>query len=171
MPLDDWQQVGQQISQINDSSTWWLGDWLIYGRECYPDRYKRAVEETSLDYQTLRNYAWVAGRFSSERRRNRLSFQHHAEVAAFPPHVQDMWLDKAEEFGWSRNSLRTHMKLNAEHGHRAVAEIIQIRVDIAAEQVRLWKEAASRTESDLLAWMVQVLNEAAGSGADRSLKG
>ena len=37
-----------------------------------------------LDYQTLRNYAWVARRFAMSRRRDTLSFGHHAEVPALP---------------------------------------------------------------------------------------
>ncbi|MFC7100812.1 LmbU family transcriptional regulator [Nonomuraea rubra] len=84
MSIEAWKKVGQQIWRISDSSTWWLGDWLVYGQRRFPDRYQRAIEETSLDYQTLRNYAWVARKFSPGRRRASLSLQHHAEVAALP---------------------------------------------------------------------------------------
>src|SRR4051794_9657427 len=77
MPIGAWRNLGRQIFVISDSSAWWLGDWLIYGQSEYPDRYKHAIAETNLDYQTLRNYAWVARRFVPGRRREKVSFQHH----------------------------------------------------------------------------------------------
>ena len=36
------------------------------------------------------------GRFDLSRRRDKLSFGHHAELAALPEHEQDEWLDQAE---------------------------------------------------------------------------
>lgn len=35
----------------------------MYGQAAYTGRYRDAIEQASLDYQTLRNYAWVARRF------------------------------------------------------------------------------------------------------------
>ncbi|MFD9426223.1 MULTISPECIES: hypothetical protein [unclassified Streptomyces] len=77
-----------------NSSAWWLADWLIHGEATYGwRRYKEAVERTGLDYQTLRHYAWVARRFEHDRRRDSLSFAHHAAVqsnrAALPDSAGD----------------------------------------------------------------------------------
>jgi hypothetical protein len=88
LTVSAWARIGSQITLLSNSSAWWLGDWLVYGRDNFPGRYKQAMTETSLDYQTLRNYAWVAGRFGAPRRRDGLSFQHHA-VAALPAAEQD----------------------------------------------------------------------------------
>jgi hypothetical protein len=79
---DDWVHVGRDVTTVADSAAWWLGDWLMFGRESYCQRYQAAVASTEFDYQTLRNYAWVASRFSMSRRRDMLSFGHHAELAA-----------------------------------------------------------------------------------------
>ena len=108
--LNGWLALGVQLSVIASSSAWCLGDWLIYGEDVYPGRYRDAIEQTSLDYKTLRNYAWVARRFSVSRRRDTLSFGHHAEVAALPRPEQDYWLRKAEELGWSRNHTRREVR-------------------------------------------------------------
>ena len=70
-------------------AAWCLGDWLVFGEQAYAGRYRQAIERTSLDYQTLGNYAWVAKRFSLSRRRDELSFGHHSEVAALPEPEQD----------------------------------------------------------------------------------
>src|SRR5262245_51189864 len=50
LELADWRRIGEQIFLISDSSTWWLGDWLVFGEENYPGRYRRAISETGLDY-------------------------------------------------------------------------------------------------------------------------
>lgn len=102
-----WEQIGANLRELVNSSAWWLADWLIYGEATYGwRRYKEAVERTGLDYQTLRNYAWVARRFEHDRRRDSLSFAHHAEVTRLSPPEQDYWLRKAEQQKWSRNELR-----------------------------------------------------------------
>jgi hypothetical protein len=59
-------------------------------------RYREAVERAGLDYQILRNYAWMAGRFELSCRRDSLSFGHHAEVAPMPGPERDFWLRPAQ---------------------------------------------------------------------------
>jgi predicted DNA binding CopG/RHH family protein len=102
-----WERIGTSLRELVNSSAWWLADWLIFGESTYGwRRYKEAIERTGLDYQTLRNYAWVGRRFEHHRRRDSLSFAHHAEVARLSPPEQDYWLRKAEQQKWSRNELR-----------------------------------------------------------------
>jgi len=102
LSLADWKRIGEQIFLISNSSSWWLGDWLVYGQDKFPDRYRIAISEAKLDYQTLRNHAWVARKFPLSRRRDTLSFQHHLEVAALPEADQDIWLERAACFKWSK---------------------------------------------------------------------
>ncbi|MFD6414425.1 MULTISPECIES: LmbU family transcriptional regulator [Actinomycetes] len=107
LPERSWERIGSNLRELVNSSAWWLADWLIYGESTYGwRRYKEAIERTGLDYQTLRNYAWVARRFEHHRRRDALSFAHHAEVTRLSPPEQDYWLRKAEQQKWSRNELR-----------------------------------------------------------------
>src|SRR5881398_2378127 len=82
MSFDDWALVGTRIARICGGAAWALGDWLLFGERRFGERYRSALAATNLDYQTLRNYAWVARSFAPARRREHLSFQHHAEVAA-----------------------------------------------------------------------------------------
>ena len=76
----------------------------------YEGRYREAVERTGLDYQTLRNYARIARRFEVSRRRETLSFGHHAELASLSEPEQDFWLRKAEQFSWSTSRLRREVR-------------------------------------------------------------
>jgi hypothetical protein len=110
LSFDRWLTVGHQLSAIATSSAWCLGDWVVYGQDTYTGRYRAAIDRTSLDYQTLRNYAWVVRRFPHHRRRAELSFGHHAEVAALSEAEQDFWLGKAAKHGWSRNRLRRQVR-------------------------------------------------------------
>src|SRR5690242_627981 len=91
LTFDEWMSAGRQIARISTASAWWIGDWLSYGERAYGSRYRIAVDLTSFDYKTLRNYVWVARRFELSRRRDSLSFQHHAEVAALAEPEQDLW--------------------------------------------------------------------------------
>lgn len=165
IPFARWKKIGDQLSTIYNASAWWLGDWLIYGETRYPDRYKQAVKETALDYQTLRNYAWISRKIDRSRRRGTLSFQHHAEVAALPTEEQEEWLDRAERFGWSRNLLRQYLRIHRETSahsrecEQAKDAVIQVNVPVSEEE--RWQEAAKKMDRPLDEWMVLVLSRAA----------
>jgi hypothetical protein len=105
-----WEQTGATLFSYADSSTWWIADWLVYGESEFHDRYEEAIKRTSLSYQTLRNYSWVARRFPLSRRLQSLSFSHHLEVAALEQPEQDYWLRKAEALSWSRSKLRSEVR-------------------------------------------------------------
>ncbi|MEO3977499.1 LmbU family transcriptional regulator [Streptomyces sp. CAU 1734] len=159
---DTWEQAGRHIARVVDSSAWCLGDWIIYGQSRYTDRYRRAVEAAGLDYQTIRNYAWVARRFDLSRRREALSFQHHAEVAALPPGQQDYWLDRAEQHDWSRNELRRNVRGGRQKKTAVSRETgVLPRIAPAAERVERWRIAAERSGSTLEEWICARLDSAA----------
>ncbi|MGA4838780.1 LmbU family transcriptional regulator [Streptomyces sp. G45] len=110
MTRQSWEAIGSQLKNVSNSSVWWLADWMIHGESSYGSQYRDAIERTGLDYQTLRNYAWVARRFEHNRRRETLSFAHHAEVARLPAAEQDYWLRKAEQQSWSCKELRKQVR-------------------------------------------------------------
>ncbi len=70
------------------------------------EMYAQAVEETGLDSGTLRDAKWVASKVDLCRRRHKLSFSHHKEVAALSPDLADTLLDKAEQENLTRRELR-----------------------------------------------------------------
>jgi hypothetical protein len=77
---------------------WWLGDWLNRGEKRFGETYVQAIDETGMAYQTLANIKWVASAIDVSRRRENLTWKHHAEVAKLPPDAQDVWLGYAESF-------------------------------------------------------------------------
>jgi hypothetical protein len=162
LPFEVWHRMGTQIALISNVSAWWLGDWLVYGADQYPDRYKAAIAGTSLDYKTLRNYAWVARRFEMSRRRDKLSFQHHAEVAALTLSEQELWLDRAQAFRWSKAELRHHLhrRVRREPG-RGETTVLVLRLEVTRPREERWHAAADRADSTFEEWLALVLDSAA----------
>jgi hypothetical protein len=99
MAESEWVAAGQTLGRIERSVAWWLGDWWAFGESRYGQR-KAMVESEEWEgpsYQTCKNAALVCSAFSEKsRRRDLLSFTHHAEVAALPPAEADAMLDAAE---------------------------------------------------------------------------
>lgn len=101
----EWLRVGRHIGAIGRVSSWWLGDWLRYGVR-FESRYSVGARVTRYDAQTLMNMVYVSTRFSVSRRREDLSWSHHAEVASLCPAEQDRWLARAASSSLSVRELR-----------------------------------------------------------------
>lgn len=158
-----WLALGRQLHVIADSSAWWLGDWLVFGQDRFPDRYEQALAGSSLNYQTLRNYAWVARKFPRELRRAELSFQHHAEVAALPEAERSRWLDRAQEGHWSRGELRR--RLRAKDDGQQVEPAVLFVLNVPSARQESWQRAALRADLRLDEWIVRTLDDASARRA------
>lgn len=106
LSFSEWLEYGRRLGVMGRSAGWWIGDWLSYGNHVFGERYVRASRITGYDSQTLMNMAYVASRFDASRRRGRLSWSHHAEIAAMEPEEQDQWLERAESDRLSVRCLR-----------------------------------------------------------------
>jgi hypothetical protein len=171
LPFEAWCVAGARIARHSSASAWWLGDWLVFGQSKYGRRYQQAVATTGLEYQTLRNYAVVARRFEASRRRDALTFQHHAEVCALDDAEQDRWLDLAAINGWSKNELRRQLRSARNAGLRqlprsgATAPLrdAMLRLTVAPESEARWRAAAERRGCPFEDWVLEVLDDAARS--------
>ena len=110
LSLSQWVADGQRLGAIGRGVNWWLGDWLRFGNVKFGERYVRASRITGYDVQTLMNMVYVATRFESGRRRERLSWSHHAELAALEPPEQEEWLTRAENERLSVRDLRAELR-------------------------------------------------------------
>jgi predicted DNA binding CopG/RHH family protein len=186
LPERSWERIGTNLREVVNSSAWWLADWLIYGETTYGwRRYKEAIERTGLDYQTLRNYAWVARRFEHHRRRDGLSFAHHAEVTRLSPPEQDYWLRKAEQQKWSRNELRravraslaaqseqTEAPLSGDDAQEVLMlaespaagkrkqKVTTLTIELSADQLEYYSKAAAAHGLSVDKWVTRMLDTA-----------
>lgn len=110
LDLPQWQGVGRSLGRLGRFSQWWVGDWLVYASGKWGEMYSEAAKITGYDYGSLRNMAYVAQRFELSRRRDTLSWTHHADVASLDPAEQDHWLDRAVELKLTMQDLRAELR-------------------------------------------------------------
>lgn len=92
-----WHWLVEKLQEADTAVQWWLGDALNYGEHAYGDKYTQAVEDTGRSKQVLMNYASVARRIETSRRREDVPYSIHVEVACLPPKEQEEVLAKAAE--------------------------------------------------------------------------
>jgi hypothetical protein len=97
IPLKQWQAAGRELGRAGSAVRWWLADWWAFGEHAYGER-TAALAESCIDMkvQTLMNYARVARAVETYRRREVLSFSHHAEVTQ--PSIQSFIAPRSS--GW-----------------------------------------------------------------------
>lgn len=163
LSFEEWENAGHRLSSVVNSSLWCLGDWLVYGKKHYTDRYMRAIRAAGLQYQTLRNYAWVSRRFEWQRRRPTLTFQHHAETASMPSDRQDWWLDQAEQRTWTTKQLRSHIRLERSFDDSEAQEQASLipRIEVSNGRLEIWRKAADHSGVDFDDWVTRTLDRAA----------
>lgn len=98
----EWRERGHELRKTAnlgkwraDKRQWLLGDWLIAGEVHFKQAKFRheARNITGYPWGTLKNLIWVAKAFPPSRRRDKLSWSHHREVAHLPVAKQDEYLD------------------------------------------------------------------------------
>jgi hypothetical protein len=132
----EWIQWGRWLGTVGRGSAWWIGDWVRYGNARYGERYKLVASITGYDTQTLMNIAYVTSRFEPSRRRESLSFSHHAEVAALSREEQDRWLDQAMFERLSVRGLRAELR-RAPQRDRAPSAAATVRCPCCGETFEL----------------------------------
>ena len=108
----------RQLDRDQDSVAWKMGDRICDRPKRYGDM-TRLADEIDVPLGTLKNRASVARRIEPARRRDDLSWSHHAEVAGLEPDEGDAVLAEAALYKWSVDRLRHVMK---ERGARRAAE-------------------------------------------------
>jgi hypothetical protein len=107
----------------------------------------------------------VARRFDLSRRRDNLSFQHHAEVCALSDDLQDVWLDLAAQRGWSKMDLRRQIRAAAA-ADTAKAPTTTLRLVVELQRDERWRQAARRRGCVFEVWMTSCLDAAATATLD-----
>ena len=111
---DQYERLGSFLGQLGQAYCWWVGDLLLYGEDLFGEEYAQIEASLPHSLHTLENYRSVAKRIPWNRRRPGLSFGVHETVAYLEPEDRDRWLDKAEDEGWKRDSLREAIRASRE---------------------------------------------------------
>ena len=105
----EWLRQGSRLGLAGRSAAWWVGDWVRYGTARYGEKYAAAARVTGYDRQTLMNMVYVASKFEFSRRRENLSWRHHAELAPLRVDEQERWLEHAASERLSVRDLREEL--------------------------------------------------------------
>jgi len=108
--FEEWEQIGTFLHYLNDSIQFFLGDWANFGEKAFSEMYAQALDIKNISYGTFANYKYVASRIDISRRREKLSFGIHQEVAPLEPQQQDEVLDLAERENLSVKEVRKLIK-------------------------------------------------------------
>lgn len=111
MPEDVWLRAVEVVTQKKATCQWQIGDLWAYGEARYGARkaMTEATEWRGPTYAACMNCASVARRFETSRRREVLSFSHHADVASLPAVEADALLDWAVRTHASTKDLRNRI--------------------------------------------------------------
>lgn len=146
--IRDWLHIGEQLFAIGSCYQFLLGDWLNYGEREYGEKYSIACDEMGMDYGTVRNWASTCKRIELSRRRDKLDFSHHAEVAALAVADQDKWLDLAEQNKWAVTDLRQAIRTgNAQYAGENHGAPVKTWIGYATSLTRLLNRATESIET------------------------
>jgi hypothetical protein len=123
LPYEEWAAIGHSLGRVGRAMHWWLGDWVMTGEHLYGEAYAQAASETGWNPDMLGQVQRVASRFCPPvgvehpfldssphsplpRRREHLSWSHHATVAMLNPAEASYWLDRSEAEGLTVADLR-----------------------------------------------------------------
>jgi hypothetical protein len=107
MTFEQWEAIGAELANRARKLNWWIGDWWAAGHHRYGERARLAARGLfGKEFKTLANIASVCRAFEPSRRREYLSWSHHAEAAALSPNAADMLLDLAERDRMSKAQVR-----------------------------------------------------------------
>lgn len=109
----EWEDAGEVLSHMHQTTLWWIGDWLTAGEDrkwVHDDKYEGVKDRFGIEEKTARNAVCISRAFEMSRRRDILYWSHHADVAGLPEHEQDFWLDRAIVEKWSSKELRKQIK-------------------------------------------------------------
>ena len=136
----EWIEAGIVLARLGAGLMWWVGDYWIYGEKNYGDR-KAIVDDPNWQgpsFQTCANAASVCRAFETSRRREVLSFGHHAEVAALDVKEADRLLD------WAQATIATTGKPRSTKDLRREVRQCRIRPGVASSSPTVQAELETK---------------------------
>lgn len=110
LSFEDWADIFNGLRNVSQSVMFWIGDTLLYGEANFGEQFAQVVDATEYSPETIRNAMYVSRSIPPSRRRESLSWSHHAAVAGLSDMDQTHWLGLAEDNGWSVSALRAARK-------------------------------------------------------------
>jgi hypothetical protein len=121
LSFEEWREAGFWLGRSTNTIRWWVGDWLLHGDRKFGEMQAEVQDITGLGHDSLADAKWMAKVYILSRRRKKISWGHHREVAGLPQELQEKLLDAAESENLKRWQLRDRVrteKFNIEQARR-----------------------------------------------------
>lgn len=118
LTLEQALEIAQGLGAMAHGHQWWIGDLLVAVEKRFGEEGSQVEAALGIASQTALNYRWVASRIEASRRRENLTWSHHAEVARLEPGQQDAALEHAETESLGVRELRDYIALTFGTGPR-----------------------------------------------------
>ena len=139
---EEWLAHGRRLGERVERDRWALGDWACHGEQAYGDL-AEAAAKIRIGYGYLGNLKSVARKVEVSRRRETLSWDHHAAIASLPADVGDQLLARAEAEHWPRERMRDEARAASRLGQ------LEARVEqLSDENARLRESDGDNKEAD-----------------------
>lgn len=163
LTFDELADVLAALGTIERSRQWWVGDALVYAERRFgEDTFSQLAEALELEPHTLTNYRYVSSSVEPSRRRDDLSWSHHAEVARLTPARQKSALTKAADEGWTVRQLRDYVALK---WPQTVAqpslddderERDEVEMNRRLERIELVVQSGDPVDADDVRWLLAI---------------
>ncbi len=111
VPETEVERLLERAGSAGRSCMFIIGDAINYASGKWGEKYERWIGITGLEYGTLRNASYIAGKIQLSWRHDKLTYEHHRLVARLAPTDQERWLELADKEGFSTRRLRKSLFL------------------------------------------------------------
>jgi len=140
-PFLEWLDKGREIVRKRKELEWDLADWVLEGREHFPEQLDLALADVSDDPRNLKRIEKTARAFPPSQRCASLSFEHHAHVADLPTQDALPLLREAERERLPAKKLRIKAMLRKVETGQILPREDDAEDDALMALVRAWNRA------------------------------
>lgn len=144
----DWLILGRSLATQKRQLDWFLGDWIAFGRERFPEQIELALADISDDPRNIRLIEKTARTFPPHLRNAALTFEHHAHVADMPVQEALPLLRDASERNLTAKQLRTEAMLRKMETGQILVREDDPEYDAMLACVRAWNRAPVAVRED-----------------------
>lgn len=129
---EDWLAAGRRLVDGRSEASWAFADWLAAGHGAWgKEAVEAAAEATGTSRGKIINYVTASKTYPLTRRRVRLTFSHHLEVAFLPDAERERLLDAAEAgvLGRLHGNARRGLVRDIQRAATAIAGDVNAAID------------------------------------------
>lgn len=144
----EWIGLGRELADQKRHLNWLIGDWIVFGRQRFPEQIELALESISDEPRQFKRIEKTARVFPPHLRDKTLSFDHHAHVADLPKEDALPLLKEARAEHLSARTLRIRAMLRKVETGQILPRDASAEDDALVALCRAWNRAPHRVREE-----------------------